>query len=79
VVVEAPHRRHHKGKLYRVCITIAGAEIVVNREHDQATSHEDLYVCINEAFNAARRQLRDHASREHDTVKRPGPESPVVS
>ena len=33
VVVEAPHRRHHKGKAYlvRIDLTVPGGELVVNR------------------------------------------------
>src|SRR5512143_2668107 len=33
VIVEAPHRHHHKGKAYqvRVDITVPGDEIVINR------------------------------------------------
>jgi ribosome-associated translation inhibitor RaiA len=34
VIVEAPHRRHHKGKAYRVRIdlTVPGAELIVNKD-----------------------------------------------
>jgi hypothetical protein len=33
VIVEAPHRHHHKGKAYQVCIylTVPGGELVINR------------------------------------------------
>ncbi|MDH3444302.1 MAG: HPF/RaiA family ribosome-associated protein [Deltaproteobacteria bacterium] len=33
VVVEAPHRRHHKGKAYhvRIDLTVPGGELVINR------------------------------------------------
>ncbi len=56
VVVEAPHRHHHKGVMYNACIdiTVPGGEVVVKRE-----LHEDLYVAIRAAFDAARRQLQD--------------------
>jgi ribosomal subunit interface protein len=56
VLVELPHKHHHQGALYnvRIDLTIPGAELVVKRE-----PHEDLYVAIRDAFDAARRQLRE--------------------
>ncbi len=58
VVVEAPHKHQHQGKLYtvRLDITVAGREIVVNHEHD-----EDVYVALRDTFAAAKRQLEDYA------------------
>ncbi|HKJ71549.1 MAG TPA: HPF/RaiA family ribosome-associated protein, partial [Gammaproteobacteria bacterium] len=34
VVVEAPHKHHHKGKIYHVSldVTVPGNELVVNRD-----------------------------------------------
>ncbi|MBI5379065.1 MAG: ribosome-associated translation inhibitor RaiA [Nitrospirae bacterium] len=66
VVVEAPHRRHHQGVLYnvRVDLTVPGGELLVKRE-----PHEDLYVAIRDAFDAARRQLEDYARRQRGQVK----------
>ena len=71
VVLEVPHRRHHKGKLYhvRVDIKVPGGEIVINREPDKHSAREDVYVSIQEAFDAARRQLQDHARRKRGDVK----------
>lgn len=61
VVLEARHRHHHKGRLFHVRIELAvpGDEIVVSREPHQAHEHEDIYVAIHDAFDAARRQLQD--------------------
>ena len=71
VVVEAPHRRHHKGKLYHVRIDIAapGGELVINREPSQHASHKYIYVAIRDAFGAARRKLQDFARRQRGTLK----------
>ena len=95
VIVEAPHRHHHKGKAYQVSIdiTVPGGEIVVNRapkrldaaktprpeelekdliesrEPSKHGAHEDLYVAIRDAFNAAARKLQDHARRKRGKVK----------
>ena len=66
VVVEAPHRHHHKGKIYKVSVEIdvPGQRLVVNRSPDKKHAHEDVYVAIRDAFNDARRLL-EH--RHHKT------------
>lgn len=66
VVVEAPHRRRQKGVLYnvRIDMTVPDRELMVKRE-----SHEDLYVAIRDAFEAARRRLKDHARQQRREVK----------
>lgn len=66
VVIETPHRSHHKGILYnvRIYLSVPGADLVVKRE-----PHEDLYVAIRDAFDAARRQLQDYARRQRGEVK----------
>jgi ribosomal subunit interface protein len=71
VVVEAPHRHHHKGKLYTVHldISVPGKDIVVGRAGPIDQAHEDVYVAIRDAFNAAARQLEDHARRMRGDVK----------
>lgn len=95
IVVEAPHRRHHKGKLYhvRIDLTLPGKEIVVKHEPKrlkvttsrvQGTSdvvlgemhepskyaaHEDVYLAVRDAFDAARRKLQDYARRERGAIK----------
>jgi ribosomal subunit interface protein len=62
VVVDAPHRNHHKGKLYHIQIdlTVPGGEIIVNRNPSNNDSHKDIYVAIRDAFDAAKRQLQDY-------------------
>jgi ribosome-associated translation inhibitor RaiA len=54
------------GKLFNVHITllVPDGELVVN--HDQ---HEDVYVVLRDAFDAARRQLEDNARRQRGDVK----------
>ena len=58
VVVEIPSRHKHQGKEFvvRLDIKIPGNEIVVTHDH-----HEDLYVALHEAFDAAQRRLEAHA------------------
>jgi ribosomal subunit interface protein len=71
VVVEAQHRHHHKGYLYntRIDITVPGREIVVSRTPDKHHAHEDVYVAVRDAFDAAYRQLEDHARKVRGKVK----------
>ncbi len=71
VVVEAPHRHHHKGNLYqvRIALTVPHKELVVNREPPAHQAYEDLYVAIRDAFAAAQRQLRAYAQRHRHQVK----------
>lgn len=68
VVVEAPHRHHHKGKLYEVKIdlSVPGNEIVVNHDGPKDHAHEDVYIAVRDAFKAATRQLQDHAAKVKD-------------
>jgi ribosomal subunit interface protein len=60
VVVEMPHQHKHQGKFFtvRIDIGVPGKEIVVNRD-----KHEDVYVALRDAFDAARRQLEDYGHR----------------
>ena len=65
VTLEAAHRRHRQGTIYRVHIELAvpGGTIVANREPGENHAHEDMHVAIRDAFDAARRQLQDHMRR----------------
>lgn len=72
VVVEAPHRSSHRGRVYSVRIDIAvpRKEIVVDRDSGRDEKHADVYVAINDAFKAAKRQLSDYAQKLRGEVKR---------
>ena len=71
VTVAAPHGHHHKGNLFQVNIdiTVPNGELVVNRSPKDDHSHEDVYVAIRDAFNAARRKLQDYARKQRGDVK----------
>ncbi|MEF3192876.1 MAG: HPF/RaiA family ribosome-associated protein [Halothiobacillaceae bacterium] len=71
VIVEAPHKHHHKGKLYEVSIniTIPGHEIVVSHDNHDRHEHEDIYVSIRDAFMAAKRQLEACVGKMRGEVK----------
>ncbi len=53
VVLDAPHKHHHKGKRFQVTINTATPEGEVVVSDDQ----EDLYVALRDAFNTTGRQL----------------------
>jgi ribosome-associated translation inhibitor RaiA len=67
VVLDCAHRQNQLSRLYCVHIdlTVPGGQIVVNRDAGSNHEHDDLQVAIRDAFNAARRQLQEHA-RKHD-------------
>ena len=71
VVVDAPHRHGHQGKLYRVKVVIAvpGRDIDVGHTGPLNHAHEDIYVAIRDAFDAAERRLQEHARRQRGEVK----------
>lgn len=72
VVITAPHRHHHKGKLYdaRIHLTLPGQrDVVVGGSTAADHSHEDVYVAIRDAFQAARRQLQTHVRKLDGKVK----------
>lgn len=67
VAIESPRRRYAKGTFYNVHIDLAipGKEIAVTRE-----PHEDLYVAIGKAFDAAQRQLQEVVEKKTGKVKK---------
>jgi ribosome-associated translation inhibitor RaiA len=65
VMVEAPHRRHHKGRRFHVRIELGvpGKELVVSSDPAKAKEREDAYVAVRDAFDAARRLLADFVDK----------------
>ena len=66
VVIEERDRHHHQGKQFtvRLDIRIPGHEVVVDRDH-----HEDIYVALRDAFNAAGRKLEEVVRTGRGDVK----------
>jgi ribosomal subunit interface protein len=71
VVVETPHRHRHQGKLYnvRVDVTVPGGELVASRTPAEEHAHEDVYVAVRDAFDAAARQVEDYVRRHRGQTK----------
>lgn len=71
VTIEAPHKNHQQGNLFtvRVDLRYPGGEALVSRSPDAHHAHEDVYVALRDAFNAARRQLQEHRRIRRGDVK----------
>jgi len=69
VVLDSPHNNHHKGKVYSVSLELRTPtkEIIVNQDQHDNHAHEDLYVAIRDAFNAAERQLKSVDKKHRNT------------
>lgn len=75
VTIDAPHKHHHKGRIYGVTIElhVPDKEIVVSRNPAENHAHEDVYVAIRDAFDSARRQLKEYEERRRGHVKTHAP------
>lgn len=71
VVLEAPHRHHHQGLLWRVHIraSLPGGEVVVNHESPRDHAHESALVALRDAFRAAERQLERQREKQAGDIK----------
>jgi len=71
VTIELAHRHSHKGNLFHVVIDVRtpSGEVAVSRMPDDEHAHEDVYVAIRDAFDAARRQLQDQLRESQGKVK----------
>lgn len=71
VVVEMHHKRHNQGNLFhvRLDILLPGKEVVVSRESVEDHAHEDPYVVVRDAFDAAKRQLQNYHEKLKGHVK----------
>lgn len=63
VAVEERHRKRQQGNEFcvRLDIRVPQSEIAINRDH-----HEDVYVALRDAFDAARRKLEDRAGIQQE-------------
>jgi cold shock CspA family protein len=68
IVIEAPHKQPHKSTVgISLSIGVPGRDVVVKREQRVLESNQHVIYVINEAFEAAERQLEDYAQvRRHD-------------
>jgi len=71
VIVEGRHRPQRAGKVTHLCIelTLPGKIITVGRGATEFEAHDDVFVAVRAAFDAARRRLDRHARRRRGEVK----------
>jgi len=71
VIVEPPAHHKHQGALYdfRIDITLPDEEIAIRHAHPADHAHEDPYVALRDAFQAARRKLEDYERKRRGDVK----------
>lgn len=72
VAVEARHKHHHQGTIYHVTINLAlpGADVVVTSLPEENHAHEDVFVALRDAFDAAWRQLETRVSKMRGESRR---------
>jgi hypothetical protein len=72
VVVDSPHRHHHQGKVFnvKVQLMLPGEDVVVDMERPDRPGHDDVYVVLRDAFDAAKRQLQQRMSNLRNEDKR---------
>lgn len=65
VTVEKVNRQGRKGHLFHVAVEleVPGGVVIVNRKPGDQNAHEEINVAIRDSFNAAQRQLGDHARK----------------
>jgi cold shock CspA family protein/ribosome-associated translation inhibitor RaiA len=71
-VISRPQRRHLKGDIYEVRIQLGlpgAADVVVSLKPGNVHAHTDVCVAIRDAFQAARRQLKDISDIRSNIVK----------
>ena len=72
VTVDAPHHHHHKGNIYSVHLDIRlpDRQLALSKPRHEQHAHEDVYVAIRDAFDAAARSLEEYARTRRSEVKR---------
>lgn len=72
IVVDSPHRHHHQGKVFAVKLhlEVPGEDVVVDMERPNRDGHDDVYVVLRDAFDAAKRQLQQRMSALRGDAKR---------
>jgi ribosome-associated translation inhibitor RaiA len=79
VIVEGRHRPQRAGKVFhlRVELTLPGKIVAIGNGAAEFHAHDDIFVAVRAAFDAARRQLDHHAQRRRGEVKSHSLPSPV--
>ena len=72
VRVERPAQHKQQGGLHdiRIDVSVPDEQIIVRHSHPVDRAHEDVYIALRDAFNAARRQLESYERKRRGEVKR---------
>ncbi len=75
VTIERPPHHHNKGNPFhvRVELSVPKETILVTRDPGDRHNHEDVYLVLRDAFNAASRQLETYVAT-HVHPRREGPQ-----
>jgi len=71
VVIERLGRNQPKGSQFRarIDLKLPGQMLVVGRAHASSPPHDDIYLAIRHAFDAANRRLQDFARKRRGDIK----------
>lgn len=71
VVISHPHRKHQKGGIYHIKVRmhLSSVDVVVDRQSEKNHAHEDIYVALRDAFDAAKRKLADFSRIQEGRIK----------
>lgn len=71
VIVEGRHRPQRAGRVAHLCVELSlpGKVITVGRGAAEFEAHDDVFVAVRVAFDAARRRLDRYAQRRRGDVK----------
>jgi ribosome-associated translation inhibitor RaiA len=63
LIAEKFHDHQLRGTVYRVAIAamLSGGETIADHDHHNQHSHEDLFVALDDAFDALERVLKTHS------------------
>jgi hypothetical protein len=66
MTIEGRHQHHHQGNIYHVSLRfhLPGGDVVVSHDPERNHAHEDLYVAMRDACEAARKQLSHSIHRQ---------------
>jgi hypothetical protein len=72
MTVEGRHRHHHHGNLFHVSLRfhIPQGDVVVSHDPERNHAHEDVYVAMRDACDAARKQLSHTIGRRKGEGRR---------
>ena len=65
MVIEGRHRHRHHGNLFHISVKLQlpGVDVVVSHDPERNHAHEDIFVAMRDACEAARKQLEAYESR----------------